>query len=231
MNERLRLDYLDAMGIVQYAARFPLLGALPSPEIEYDEAEPPATTSVQENIRNIFSEEKPQAITSKISKETPSASPQTFIDSSKPENRVFHCQVVLWIVDDLLVLAETPRMDNQQLVLLRNILKAIGRTEPLVNAAQFSWPLPQHKDKGLAAAIDHFQGMLDGGALKNAAVRQILCFGSNPTTLLSNDSRHTTTTEQYRDWPIIAACTLNDMLENPEKKADTWRTLQVMVRA
>jgi hypothetical protein len=30
MNERLRLNYLDAMGIVQYAARFPLPNALPS---------------------------------------------------------------------------------------------------------------------------------------------------------------------------------------------------------
>ncbi len=233
MNERLRLDYLDAMGIVQYAARFPLLGALPSPVVEYDEAESPATTSVQENIRKIFSEEKPQSIFSnKSSAETPETTPQKFVDSSKPDGNVFHCQVVLWLVDDLLILAETPRMDNQQLVLLRNILKAIGRTEQLANANQFSWPLSQHKDKGLAAARDHFQGMLDGGALKNSAVRQILCFGSNATTLLSNDdSNHTTPTVQYRDWPIIAVCALHDMLEQPAKKADTWRTLQVLVRA
>lgn len=236
MNERLRLDYLDAMGIVQYAARFPLVGALPSPvveydKVEYDEVEPPATTSAQENIRKIFSEEKQPSTASKNPAETPATTLQKIVDLSKPENTVFHCQVVLWIVDDLLILAETPRMDNQQLFLLRNILKAIGRAEQLTNANQFSWPLSQHKDKGLAAARDHFQGMLDGGALKNSAVRQILCFGSNTTTLLSNDSQHTTTTEQYRDWPIIAVCALHDMLEQPAKKADTWRTLQVLVRA
>lgn len=234
MNERLRLNYLDAMGIVQYAARFPLLGALPSPEIEqddvFDDAIETSASSANnaQQLRQLLDAEtahpqSPPASRRRITPQKTAAPPQPI------DNTVFHCQIALWQVDDLLVLAETPRMDNTQLTLLRNILKAIGRTTQLANASQFSWPLPQHKDKSLSAARDHFQGMLDGGVLKNTTVRQILCFGSN-VTQLPNNNDGSINTAQYRDWPIIAACTLNAMLETPSKKADTWRTLQILVR-
>ena len=36
MNELLRLDYLEAMGITQYVARMPLPGAYPSPVIDIE---------------------------------------------------------------------------------------------------------------------------------------------------------------------------------------------------
>ena len=235
MNERLRLNYLDAMGIVQYAARFPLLGALPSPEIEQDDVFDDAIETSASSANN--AQQLRQLLDAEISRpQSPLASqhritPQKTAASPQPiDNTVFHCQIALWQVDDLLVLAETARMDNAQLTLLRNILKAIGRNEQLANASQFSWPLPQHRVKGLAAARDHFQGMLDGGVLKNTGARQILCFGSNAVSLLSNNDDISTPTTQYRDWPIIAVCSLHEMLETPSKKADTWRTLQILVR-
>ncbi|HNI36894.1 MAG TPA: hypothetical protein PKZ68_01235 [Pseudomonadales bacterium] len=234
MNERLRLNYLDAMGIVQYAARFPLLGALPSPEIEQDDvfddaietSTAPANSAQQ--LRQLLDAEtsRPQSQT------TPShhvASQKITAPTQSIDNSVFRCQIALWQADDLLVLAETARMDNTQLTLLRNILKAIGRATQLANASQFSWPLPQHKDKSLTAARDHFQGMLDGGALHNSTVRQILCLGNSITSLLHSDSE-SSSTQQYRDWPVITVCALHEMLEKPNKKADTWRTLQVLVR-
>lgn len=234
MNERLRLDYLDAMGIVQYAARFPLIGALPSPEIEQDdvfddtiETSASPTNSAQQ-LRQLLDAETSRPPSPPTSQH--SITPQKTTTLPTPtDNTVFHCQIALWQVDDLLVLAETPRMDNAQLTLLRNILKAIGRNEQLANASQFSWPLPQHREKGLAAARDHFQGMLDGGALHNSTARQILCLGNNIIALLQSDG-NSSSTQQYRDWPIIAACTLNAMLETPSQKAETWRTLQVLVR-
>jgi hypothetical protein len=37
MNELLRLDYLEAMGITQYVARMPLPGACPSPVIHIED--------------------------------------------------------------------------------------------------------------------------------------------------------------------------------------------------
>ncbi|MEZ5436082.1 MAG: hypothetical protein R3E67_05935 [Pseudomonadales bacterium] len=235
MDERLRLDYLDAMGIVQYAARFPLAGALPSPIVEHeddtDDAEQTTTATTPQHIRQLLDEKTSTPTTAakrNIKEPTPPTQPNA--SPSKTEQPVFHCHIALWKVDDLLVLAETPRTDKAQLVLLSNILKAIGRSEQLTNANQFSWPLPQHKDKTVSAARDHFQGMLDGGVLKNAAVRQILCFGNNISALLHSELEEKTTVTQYRDWPVTTACSLNAMLETPANKADTWRALQILVR-
>ncbi len=241
MNERLRLDYLDAMGIVQYAARFSLPNALPSPVIEIadwadeEEITPTANNLTAQNA----SAAMPESIRSLLEKEAASLAPaqpseKTFAHTRKETATaapLFRCQTAYWLIDDLLVIAETPRMDNPQLTLLRNILKAIGRSEQLANAQQFSWPLSQNKDKTLAAARDHFQGMIDGGALKNTAARQIICFGNTANTLLTQTDSDSTQTTQYRDWPIIAVCALHEMLAEPSRKADTWRALQVLVRA
>jgi hypothetical protein len=144
---------------------------------------------------------------------------------------IFQCQIAIWTVADLLVLADAPRLDNSQMTLLRNILQAIGRGEALSDTRQFSWPLPQRKDKSVLAAKEHFQGLLDGGLLQTSGLRQILCFGDAITTLLSTGETPTGNLQQYGDWPIINACALHEMLAEPAKKAGTWRSLQVLVRS
>lgn len=139
----------------------------------------------------------------------------------------FQCQLALWIAGDLLVIADMPRLDNVQQTLLRNILQAIGRPDTLDNLRQYTWP--QGRDRSLHAAREHFQGMLDGGLLQTN-LRQVLCFGSAAATLLvTGDSAEPAT--QYKDWPVTSVCALHDMLAQPARKADTWRTLQVLVRA
>ncbi len=240
MNEWLRLDYLEAMGVVQYAARFPLPNALSSPVIEIeesfeDEIVAPTANSARaampESLRSIL-EKETALLTPPQPQEKSTAAPKTEITPAQTTaSPLFRCQIAFWLIDDLLVIAETPRMDNKQLTLLRNILKAIGRPEQLANTHQFSWPLSQNKDKTLHAARDHFQGMLDGGALKNTAARQIICFGNTANTLLAHTDSGSTHTTQYRDWPIITVCALHEMLEQPSRKAETWRTLQILVRA
>lgn len=249
MNERLRLNYLDAMGIIQYAARFPLPNALPSVLSEDVDDEANNETAYQYS-ETLSSPSKASSITALLENEfaphtkaTPlKTTPQQTTPSQKSVTAaqttraaVFHCQIAYWAIDDLLVLADVPRLDNAQTLLLRNILKAIGRTEQLPDIGQFTWPLPQRKEKGLQAAREHFQGLVDGGPLQNRALRQILCFGEKVCILLANDG-NTTAPEsasiptQYRDWPIIAACALHEMLEQPTRKADTWRALQILVR-
>lgn len=237
MHERLRLDYLNVMGITQYVARSPLPGALPSPIIDdiasndsnalstiIEEPSSNTLTHIAELLGSttatLQAAPAPLSATQQHSNPTASISTNAAI--------LFHCQIAFWTIDDLLVLAEAPRLDNPQLTLLRNILNAIGRKEQLPNAGQFSWPLPQRKDKTLAAAQEHFQGLLDGGALQHGSrVRQILCFGEQIPMLLQEQSH----TQQYRDWPLITVCTLQDMLTQPARKSDTWRTLQVLIRA
>ena len=109
---------------------------------------------------------------------------------------------------------------------------AIGRKQDLSPAKKFSWPLQQRKEKGLHPAREHFQGLLDEGMLKTPGLKQILCFGATADTLLRNNyDESNTTLKQYQDWPVISVCTLQDMLEQPSRKAETWRELQIMVRS
>lgn len=231
MNELLRLNYLEAMGITQYVARMPLPGACPSPvinEVVATEHEQPAS------IAAMLDESFSAARKSSISTSRPATiNPAEQIEStSSTTPTTFQCQIAIWTVNDLLILADAPRLDNSQLTLLRNILLAIGRKDNLSDTKQFLWPLPQRKEKNLLAAQEHFQGLLDGGLLKASGLRQILCFGDTVSTLLhTNTSAPERNVRQYQDWPVTSVCALHEMLAQPARKADTWRALQVLVRS
>lgn len=233
MNELLRLNYLEAMDITQYVARMPLPGACPSPvinEVVATEHEQPGSIAamLDESFSAARKSTTPPTATSSFS--TPPVA-TTSIPAA------FQCQIAIWTVNDLLILADAPRLDNSQLTLLRNILQAIGRTDNLSAAKQFAWPLPQRKEKNLLAAQEHFQGLLDGGLLKTNGLRQILCFGDTVSPLLHTDTPSPEkpalekSVTQYQDWPVTSVCALYEMLAQPARKADTWRALQVLVRS
>jgi hypothetical protein len=225
MNESQRLDYLEAMGITQYVARMPLPGACPSPVIELEIAAPEQPVRITSLIDADLQDKKnPAAIPAK----PVPVSPDIALTSLPT---AFHCQIAIWTVSDLLVLADAPRLDSSQLILLRNILQAIGRTDNLSDVKQFSWPLPQRKDKSLLAAKEHFQGLLDGGLLQTRGLRQILCFGDSVSALLNPGETEPANLQQYQDWPVITVCALHEMLAQPSRKADTWRALQVLIRS
>lgn len=225
MNELLRLHYLDAMGISQYVARMPLPGACPSLSIPLEIPQENLTAPVTLLQKNLVPE-KPAF--QKPAYEKPAAMPATDI---------FQCQLAIWSVEDLLVIAEAPRLENSHLSLLRNILQAIGRKSDLPAVQQFVWPLPQRKDRSLQAARDHFQGLLDGGLLKQKIdqkipVRQILLFGKTTAALLqeSPDVIQSGTLD-YHSWPVLIVHSLHEMLQQPECKRDVWKALQVLLRA
>lgn len=235
MNELLRLDYLDAMGITQYVARLPLPGARPSSVIHVEAEQAVSVTALFDEVDfSVSKKPVPQVVRQPAATASPSS---PLSAASIPAT--FQCQIAIWTVDDLLILADAPRIDNNQITLLRNILLATGRTGSLSDVRQFSWPLAQRKEKHLSAARDHFQGLLDGGLLKNPGLRQILCFGENVLPLLVTDGAvdsvadnpGSISLQQYQDWPILTTCNLQNMIEQPERKAHTWRVLQVLVRA
>jgi hypothetical protein len=233
MNELLRLHYLDAMGITQYVARTPLPGAHPSPLITLERPQQKNAARESLLLENI-STEKP-AVTAKRSSLQTQQAP---VGKSQPTHSdIFQCQLAIWIVEDLLVLAEAPRLDNTQLSLLRNILQAIGRKTDLPPVRQFSWPIPQRKDRSLQAAREHFQGLLDGGLLKRhpdqkMPVRQIILFGKHiPALLQATEADSTDASFNYHDWPVIVVSSLHEMLQQPALKRDVWKALQVLLRA
>lgn len=235
MNELLRLDYLEAMGITQYVARMPLPGACPSQVIHVETEQSISVTALFDDEDFSITKKSSTLPTSTPSNPTSVAATASNATTSTPAT--FQCQIAIWTVNDLLILADAPRLDNQQLTLLRNILHAIGRKDNLSDTRQFAWPLQQRKEKSLAAAQEHFQGLLDGGLLKTNGLRQILCFGDTVNALLhttdfvSEKSTPEKHVQQYQDWPITHVCALHEMLSQPTRKADTWRTLQALIRS
>lgn len=240
MNEALRLEYLDAMGITQYVARAPLPGARPSPVLQDftddDETETatgaPSRLSELLGVHALQTRTEHEAVVPQSTKTVGTVDAVDIKTAATPAQSaqpVFQCRMALWTTGDLLVIADAPRLENNHLNLLRNILHAIGRSQLLSDVTQFTWPIPQRKDKSIEAARDHFQGLLDGGLLKRPSLRQILCFGDTVAPLLSTGDSNDTSPLQYQHWPVIQVCALHDMLTEPMRKADTWRTLKILV--
>lgn len=236
MNEILRLQYLNAMGITQYVARKPLPAARPSPVIEI--TLPPHNIPEKNIAAHVTTALlQPREISSSPQQQTRDSTERA-TSAIQPENNartiptdVFQCQIAIWAVEDILILADAPRLDNTQLALLRNILQAIGRSTELTGTQQFTWPLAQRKDKSLHAAREHFQGLLDGGFLQQKNLRQLLVFGKPAAALLTETIEPFASQFNYQDWPVIVVHSLRDMLEQPEHKRDVWKALQVLLRA
>ncbi len=241
MDELLRLQYLDAMGVTQYVARAPLPGARPSAIVEIEL--PTTTNAAMTDVAALLPERQPQhklhtaahnppshqhiletAAATPITRKT---APPTRTATIEKSQDTFQCRIAIWTVDDLLILADCTRLDNEVLTLLRNILQAIGRSTELSPAQQFVWPLQQRKEKSQHAAREYFQGLLDAGPLQNISLRQILAFGEHAAALLQTDPA---STHHYHDRALVSACSLRDMLEQPLRKRETWKTLQVLLR-
>ncbi len=233
------LQYLDAMGIIQYVARRPLPNALASSVITvqpvprenlHSLAAPkqvPQTAAAITTKSALVDIKIPELESSKRGQVTVKISPVASL--AKSAVVTFQCQIAWWLVDDLLLLVDAPRMSDQQITLLRNILRALKRSDDLPPAQQFSWPLAQRKDRSLEAARDQFQGMLDEGPLKQLTVRQIIILGSAPTRLLQTNEANSARNSRYCDWPVLSFDNLQLLLDEPQRKAGVWNMLLPLV--
>lgn len=228
MDDARRLAYLDAIGITRYVARRPLPGAKPSPE--------PAAPAHPATQRSEAEPSPAIALTTgpAFNRAPTAAAPTAVLEKRHGTpgvpTGVHHCQIAIWLIGELLLLADAPQLDNTQLNLLRNLLRALGRPDTLPDVHQFHWPLPQRKDKSLDAARDHFQGMLDGGFLQDTTIRHILCLGNAAAVLLDEGSGTSTDLHTYRERPVTMIASLQQMLREPERKRDAWPRLQPLVR-
>lgn len=260
-----RLHYLAALGITQYRARQPLPLALPSTEYQHIDlalwqtqrtptttaattptakpASQPAATAISGTAPRLASIalDNDRPATPKVVTEpehTPATPP---LGNSEP---VFQCQLALWPLDDMLLIADIQRLDNPQVQLLRNILSALKRTAALPAPQQFSWPMAKRRDQGFGSAREHFLGMLDAGVLKRQELQQLLCFGAQSGLLLTED--HTlyqaltdselptaelltklSAVNSAHDWPTTVLPSLEQMLRAPARyKPLAWQLLQ-----
>ncbi len=236
MDPLVRLHYLDNLGVTQYVAHARLPGAKVSPVLERPHAEVRPPSSIMPDLTKAFTNPITHNNASKVTTGTPTDSagaPRT-VPPATAENastsNIFTCQIVYWCVQDLLIIADMPRLDNPQIALLNDMLFAIKRDRvPSPNA--FQWPLGKMPDRSLNAARDYFQGMLEGGILKQSNLRQILVFGAHALQLLDGEAiqENTASSKRYLDWPLVVMPELRVMLLQPICKKDSWKQLLPLV--
>lgn len=215
MQESTRLDYLAAMGVVNWVPRHPLAHAafrLPAqlPEL-IAEPEPaaqvitrPATTTVPpqppqpkaavnaaDAIRARIgigpgkTEQAPAATT-----DTPMAAPVIVPEVRSAPLEPFFLQ--LWMAGPCALLIETPEPGLESaspaLQLLKDILRAVQLPQVPHLFADFQWPLNRNLqlDRSAAAASLALQAFMQG-RLENEAMVSIGCFGTYPRLLLGPD--------------------------------------------
>lgn len=243
MDPLRRLHYLEVTGITQYVARTRLPGAKPSPVLER-----PRTTVTAETPETLIAlpetQPKPTASTllaaaknsipdagNTVAPVYPAAaSAQRTVAQPPATKTAFQCQLAFWCVNDLLVLADMPRLENTHVALLNDILFAIQRDKVAAPEA-FQWPSGKIKDSSLTAARDYFQGMLEAGLLQKGNVRQILAFGDDAAQLLQQvtHTEQETLAERFHDWPLVILPALHAMIETPANKARAWKQLSPLV--
>lgn len=249
MHPLLRLQYLDNMSIIQYVARTPLQGAMPSKHLIIAPLESPADSILPDDKIPSHPDSNPlaapslaQTITTTPPPKTVSSIASTILPIKNQRNikDVFQCQIAYWHVNDLLILADMPRLDNAQLSLLNDMLFAIKR-EKVATPDAFRWPPHNTQDASftdasLSAARDYFQGMLEGGILKKNTVRQILIFGKAPIQLLNENAETSpditgtdAALDRFQNWPIITLDNLRSMVDTPSSKAVAWKKLALLV--
>lgn len=227
-REGLRQQYLGVLGITQYIARQPLAGARPSVSLA-------ALLAPTAAPAEPLAPERPAPARAPITVEpAPAARPAPATaaparPAASPANATaFQCQLALWSLDDLLLIAETARLSPAQLALLGDLSLALGRPSPS-SPEQYSWPLPQRRERSLPAARDHFQGWLEGGLLARPGLRQLVLFGDAPRTLLATGGE-TEASSRYHDWPLACLPALQALLDTPSLKPAAWRLLQPLAR-
>ena len=237
MDAVLRLRYLDALGITQYVARAPLTGAKPSVLLDLlpvslppDTQNIPAAHSSTPGLLESIAATTPGSGLARNPDDTESTLPAgNSLPARTPViSERFQCQLAYWHIEDLLILADMPRLDKSCLLILNDILFSIQREKPSAPEA-FHWPIEKVAEISLHSAQEYFQGLLDTGLLKRGGLRQILLFGHSPLQLLGLDDS-SMYGDRYQDWPVIALPSLRHMLEHPASKADAWKKLLPLVK-
>ncbi len=163
----------------------------------------------------------------------------TVVDKSKPNTVELKCRIACWHpCDDMLVfnqLIPGEQPSYEQNVLLSNILKAIGRLPNDLPAPELlDWPLDhavgENGNQSESGAKDMLSVFLDA-RIRKYGVLWVLLMGGQPSELFSAENK------PYVDLlgrieeiaggaRIIMVRGLQEMIEEPDLKAETWQTIR-----
>ncbi|MEH6617325.1 MAG: hypothetical protein V7699_05770 [Porticoccus sp.] len=232
MTPELRNWYLANLGIVQYQPKSEEPISLPFHTPSPGEGVSSATYSAKEAVVSILKgvEETNDSPSQRIEEPAIDSNPASVVE-------VMSFRLACWQpCDDLLVFNQLPPGENSQpeeLQLLSNILRAIGRLPDGLSAPEFiDWPMGSGGETDVCAARSMLSVFLDA-RIKKRGVLWVLLMGEVATDLLSPSnkiySESLGTIEEISGGAkTIVVRSLQDMLQNPNAKAETWQAIKCL---
>ena len=254
MNERMRLEYLAALGIDMYMPRLQLPGARPRPVLAVRARLPPepvrhdpvagagrpharittdtadkADKADKAGIHQLVDRlvENSSVLRKPVQPREPL--PQTAPPAPATIRFVLNC----WRPGpDLLVIdSHQPGRALPTEALLSNILRAVGLPVELPPAETLRWPVIRQSEALLSDAKEMVAGFL-AGHLQARPAKIVWLMGDAAVRVCTD---HNATVDKYPDQalalpdlsvPVLALPSLMDMLVDPRKKAGTWRAIR-----
>jgi len=230
MTPELRNWYLSNLGIVQYQPKGEEPVSLSFQAPSSGEEVSSVVCSAKEDAASIlkFVDE---------AKSSPSQTTEESVFERKPatEIEVVSFRLACWQpCDDLLVFNQLPTGVNpepEELQLLSNILRAIGRLPDRLPAPELiDWPMSHGGEADESAARSMLSVFLDARITKRG-VLWVLLMGEVATKLLSPSEKAYSESvggieEIAGGAKIIVVRSLQDMLKDPNAKAETWQAIK-----
>ncbi|MCB1668911.1 MAG: hypothetical protein R3E73_07205 [Porticoccaceae bacterium] len=243
MNQQLHNWYLSVLGITQYIPResASVLAASQSPAIKVE-----ADTSVEPGDQQVYSKRKPGpriTIDLNTSETEKPAAPVTVTDSSAitQATPAARFRLACWQPsDDLLVIdslepGEQPGAERTQLLV--NILRSIKRMpDTIAQAELIDWPVSANSQSTEAGARALLSVFLDA-RIKQRGVCWVLLMGEMAAMYIGEtgigEAGANFTVGSHRELSggakAVLTHSLQNMLDAPACKADTWQAIRFLL--
>lgn len=227
MNEILRLQYLNALGVDQWVANSPLVNARASQffSVERHDGNSLLLESHEETHVNLLKEKQ-------LNQQTPIEKQTKKFDEKTSETAVSYHLQLQGKQGAYVCIIEFPKsgiLDNEAQKLLENIMKAVDQLITSQKTAYmrpevFKWPMFQqqsvvsHIDQGQSAAREALNAFLFSFMKRNRQT-SLFVFGENILSLLDKSACDKNSVR------LISAPGLTDLMNNPVLKKGLWQEI------
>lgn len=251
MNERQRMQYLEALGVEMFTPRWVLPGAQLSRQCQLPVAE--ADTALVQAGKPVSqggasrraghvggAQERPRPATgSLVDSLLDTGSPQppavavaseraaAFIATAGEKKQKAAFSLAFWRIHSQVMVVDS-RQPSKALpteTLLRNIVAGLGLRKPLPRAEIQNWPLAGGGDQGWDAAREMIQAFLESRLLSHP-VRYLVLMGADAVKVILDNPDTAIGRRVNVDTfacDALTAPSLTDLLLEPRQKAVLWR--------
>lgn len=234
MTNALRNQYLQKLGIVQYVSKdLPLEAAAPAILGGTEIIDQPVAS--QTNTNEVQKKSMAELVNLSLEKNTELTPAIQAVSAATESNNDIELKFALWQVSETLLVCsaiEETLPDPQQILLLGNILIAMGQTVgQLPQMELVEWP-PHPNMQGDEAEVREFLATLIKARIDSKQTEIVLLMGDAAAQWLLTDQQKAAVTNGQVD--IIEQVTallvpsLQAMIDRPECKRQTWQTIRYL---